>query len=117
MLVDKTKTAKTSATQNEHIKCCNTHPFRFKGYYFDSESGMYYCHTRYYVAEWCRWLNADHPSFLQPDSLQGMNLFVYCGNNPVMYKDPSGAIVISLLVGLAVSFAVGFISSTNAHVR
>ena len=92
-------------------------PFRFKGYYFDSESGMYYCHTRYYVPEWCRWLNADHPSFLQPESLQGLNLYTYCGNNPVMYKDPSGAIVISLLVGLAVSFAVGFISSTIAHVR
>ena len=43
---------------------------------------MYYCHTRYYVPEWCRWLNADHPSFLQPESLQEMNLFVYCGNNP-----------------------------------
>ena len=90
MLVDKTKTAKTSATQNEHIKCCNTHPFRYKGYYFDSESGMYYCHTRYYVPEWCRWLNADHPSFLQPESLQGMNLFAYCGNNPVMCLDKYG---------------------------
>ena len=65
-------------------------PFRFKGYYFDSESGMYYCHTRYYVPEWCRWLNADHPSFLQPESLQRMNLFVYCGNNPVIGFDPAG---------------------------
>ena len=102
----------TSTVLQDTAGLANINPFRFKGYYFDSESGMYYCHTRYYVPEWCRWLNADHPFFLQPDSLQGMNLFAYCGNNPVMYTDPSGAIVISLLVGLAVSFAVGFISST-----
>ena len=107
----------TSTVLHDTAGLAIINPFRFKGYYFDSESGMYYCHTRYYVPEWCRWLNADHPSFLQPESLQGMNLFAYCGNNPVMYKDPSGAIVISLLVGLAVSFAVGFISSTIAHVR
>ena len=45
---------------------------------------------RYYVPEWCRWLNADHPSFLQPESLQEMNLYAYCGNNPVVYTDESG---------------------------
>ena len=83
-------------------------PFRYKGYYFDSESGMYYCHTRYYVPEWCRWLNADHPSFLQPDSLQEMNLFAYCGNNPVMYTDPTGKFVLtSFLVGLGIAVAIG----------
>ena len=85
-------------------------PFRFKGYYFDSESGMYYCHTRYYVPEWCRWLNADHPSFLQPESLQEMNLFVYCGNNPVMCSDGSGhfPILISVLIGLGIGLATEF---------
>ncbi len=31
-------------------------PFRYKGYYYDNESGMYYCNSRYYVPEWCRWL-------------------------------------------------------------
>ena len=51
---------------------------------------MYYCHTRYYVPEWCRWLNADHPSFLQPDSLQGLNLYTYCGNNPIRRVDSKG---------------------------
>lgn len=34
-------------------------PFKYKGYYYDQESGMYYCKSRYYVPEWCRWLNAD----------------------------------------------------------
>ena len=80
----------TSTVLQDTAGLANINPFRYKGYYFDSESGMYYCHTRYYVPEWCRWLNADHPSFLQPESLQGMNLFVYCGNNPVMHRDQNG---------------------------
>ena len=76
-------------------------PFRWKGYYFDQESGMYYCHTRYYVPEWCRWLNADHPSFLQADSLQGLNLFTYCKNNPVSFTDHSGNFVSAIFGGLS----------------
>lgn len=32
-------------------------PFRYKGYYYDEKSKMYYCKSRYYVPEWCRWLN------------------------------------------------------------
>lgn len=34
-------------------------PFLYKGYYFDKESGMFYCHTHYYVPDWCRWLCVD----------------------------------------------------------
>ena len=80
----------TSTVLHYTAGLASINPFRFKGYYFDNESGMYYCHTRYYVPEWCRWLNADHPSFLQPDSLQGLNLYTYCGNNPVMCLDKYG---------------------------
>ena len=65
-------------------------PFRYKGYYYDQESGMYYCNSRYYVPEWCRWLTPDSPSFLQPESLNGMNLFAYCGNDPVNNIDSNG---------------------------
>ena len=100
----------TSTVLQDTAGLANINPFRFKGYYFDSESGMYYCHTRYYVPEWCRWLNADHPSFLQPESLQRMNLFVYCGNNPVMCSDGSGhfPILISVLIGLGIGLATEF---------
>ena len=65
-------------------------PFLYKGYYFDKESGMFYCHTRYYVPEWCRWLNADNIAYIRPDNAQQMNLFAYCGNNPISFWDPEG---------------------------
>ena len=55
---------------------------RYKGYYFDEKTGFYYCKSRYYVPEWCRWLNADLPEFLQPESINTLNLFAYCGNGP-----------------------------------
>ncbi len=51
---------------------------------------MYYCQTRYYVPQWSRWLSADSPKYLDVDSPEGINLFAYCGNNPLMNMDPSG---------------------------
>ena len=57
-------------------------PFRWKGYYYDYETGMYYCNGRYYVPTWCRWLNGDASS-LDLFNINGLNLFSYCENNPV----------------------------------
>ena len=59
---------------------------RYKGYYFDEETGFYYCKSRYYVPDWCRWLNADSPAYLKLYSATGNNLFAYCSNDPVNYK-------------------------------
>ncbi len=64
----------------------NINPIRYKGYYYDKESNMYYCQSRYYVPEWCRWLNADSIGCLEINRLDGLNLFAYCGNDPVNYK-------------------------------
>ena len=79
-------------------------PFRYKGYYYDTESQMYYCNTRYYVPEWCRWLTPDSPSYLQPETIDGMNLFTYCGNDPIVNKDITGhAFISALLVGIGIA--------------
>lgn len=82
-------------------------PFRYKGYYYDNESGMYYCNSRYYVPEWCRWLTPDSPSFLQPESLNGMNLFAYCGNDPVNRIDPNGNFPFLIAAILVASTVIG----------
>ena len=64
--------------------------FRYKGYYLDSETGFFYCKSRFYLPEWCRWLNADDASALHLSNGNKMNLFAYCKNNPVMYVDSNG---------------------------
>ena len=74
-------------------------PFRYRGYYYDTESCFYYLNSRYYDAKVGRYLNADgYVSTGQ--GILGNNMFAYCGNNPVNNCDPSGQFFISaLLVG------------------
>ena len=57
-------------------------PFRYRGYAYDEETGLYYLRSRYYRAEWCRFLNADV-------LIEG-NLYDYCLNNPIMQNDLMG---------------------------
>lgn len=64
-------------------------PLRYRGYYYDTETGLYYLQSRYYDPETCRFINADS-LLVAGDYLQGTNMFAYCLNNPVMYVDPSG---------------------------
>ena len=68
----------------------NLNPFRYKGYYYDNESGMYYCKSRYYVAYWLLWLNMDRIEYLDNTNIGNINLFSYCNNNPVMMIDDKG---------------------------
>ena len=65
-------------------------PFRYKGYYYDNESGMYYCNSRYYNPQWGRFLNSDSIEYLDPESINGLNLYAYCGNDPINRFDPTG---------------------------
>ncbi len=64
--------------------------YLFKGYVYDQETGLYYCHTRYYNPKVGRWISIDDVSYLDPESIGGMNLYAYCGNNPVMRVDYYG---------------------------
>ena len=64
-------------------------PFRYRGYYYDTETGLYYLQSRYYNPEWGRFLNAD--DYVNPNGdLLGFNMFAYCGNNPVNRNDDGG---------------------------
>lgn len=67
-------------------------PFRYRGYYYDVESGLYYLNSRYYDPQTGRFINADAPEILDGgnDHLLENNLFAYCFNDPVNRFDDSG---------------------------
>ena len=82
-------------------------PLRYRGYYYDSETGFYYLQSRYYSPDLMRFISQDDPvlSNLQGEPL-GSNLYVYCNNEPVRHKDPTGHIVLVddlAILGIAVT--------------
>ena len=85
---------------------------RYRGYYYDTETKLYHLNARYYNPEWRRFISPDDTSYLDPECVNGLNLYAYCYNDPVNYADPSGNFVISAwIVGIVVGFGVGFASS------
>ena len=64
-------------------------PLRYRGYYYDGETGFYYLRSRYYDSEVGRFLNADGYVSTGQDIL-GTNMYAYCGNNPVSREDSTG---------------------------
>ena len=68
----------------------NINPIRYRGYYFDVETNLYYLNSRYYDPEVGCFISLDAVDYLAPDSIHGLNLFAYCFNNPIIYSDPSG---------------------------
>ena len=91
----------------------NINPFRYKSYYYDSETKLYYLISRYYDPETGRFISPDHMGYMaeQMDRLNGCNLYAYCLNNPVMYSDQEGTFILFALIGAIVGFAVSFASS------
>ena len=64
-------------------------PYKYRGYYYDSEIGLYYLKTRYYDPNVGRFINAD--GYISTgQGLIGYNMYAYCNNNPIMYVDPQG---------------------------
>ncbi len=67
-------------------------PFRYRSYYYDFETRLYYLNSRYYDPELGRFINADSLSILEntKDVINGLNLYAYCINNPVNTSDDDG---------------------------
>ena len=68
----------------------NINPFRYRGYYYDTETKLYFLKTRYYDPEIGRFMTIDGVEYLDPETINGLNLYAYCGNNPVMRVDENG---------------------------
>ena len=65
-------------------------PFRYRGYYYDVETGFYYLNARYYDPEIRRFISADDLIASAGTSVQGHNLYTYCFNDPVNMVDSTG---------------------------
>ena len=84
-------------------------PFRYRGYYFDEDMKLYYLQSRYYDPETGRFINADDVSYLDPETIHGLNLYAYCLNNPVMDVDPTGCFPWGILALIGVVVVLGIL--------
>ena len=92
-------------------------PFRYRGYYYDTDLGMYYLQSRYYDARICRFISPDDTSVIAatPMAVTDKNLYAYCDNNPVMRVDYSGEwwvfanAIIGAVVGMATKIACNIV--------
>ena len=82
---DKDGKKNTSTSFIGHIN-----PLRYRGYYYDRETRLYYLQSRYYDFSNCRFINADAYATTNAGSFLSCNMFAYCGNNPVNRADQSG---------------------------
>jgi len=64
-------------------------PFRYRGYIYDEETGLYYLRSRYYNPEWCRFINAD-VCLGERGTLLSHNVFAYCCDAPIDNADKAG---------------------------
>ena len=104
IVLDENGKEDTSLTSIGHLN-----PFRYRGYYFDEESGLYYLNSRYYDPETGRFISPDVLSILDETKgqINGLNLYMYCKNNPIMFYDPNGNAFLSIVLGMVIGFAIG----------
>ena len=94
----------------------NANPIRYRGYYYDEDTNLYYLNSRYYSPEFRRFISPDDTNYLDSESVNGLNLYCYCYNDPVNYCDPSGHLafwiitaLIGAVVGVGITAAVDYI--------
>ena len=80
----------TIVLDDDATDIANLNPFRYRSYYYDIETNLYFLKTRYYDPKIGRFITIDDISYLAPDTINGLNLYAYCLNNPIIYHDQSG---------------------------
>ena len=81
-------------------------PLRYRGYYYNNETGYYYLQSRYYDSNICRFINADIPEIakISKSISSGLNIFAYCNNEPINTSDPTGHFTIKISRKMVGSF-------------
>ena len=94
----------------------NNNPIRYRGYYYDVDTGLYYLNSRYYTPEWRRFISPDDTGYLDPETPNGLNLYCYCNNDPVNYADPSGNAALTIGTLLLIGFVSGAVIGSASSV-
>ncbi len=108
----------TSDTTKYDVATAN--PIRYRGYYYDADTNLYYLNARYYSPELRRFISPDDTAYLDPETPNGLNLYCYCNNDPVNYADPSGrsAVMVTIaIIGISalIGTTIGAVSSGLAY--
>jgi RHS repeat-associated protein len=88
-------------------------PYRYRGYRYDNESGLYYLQSRYYDPSIKRFISADDGIDLGAELL-GYNMFQFCANNPVNYADPTGEFIITTTTLIVGGIIIGSLAGGTA---
>ncbi len=81
--------ALVNITDNSNINLGTINPFRYRSYYYDTETQLYYLNSRYYNPQIGRFINADGIILANQDIISG-NIFQYVSNNPIINSDKTG---------------------------
>ena len=107
-----------SSTTNNVL--ANVNPIRYRSYYYDKDTGLYFLNARYYNPQWRRFISPDDSAYLDPETPNGLNLYTYCYNDPVNYCDPSGHVIefwlaAGLFLGAAGLVAGGIYAGASSY--
>ena len=117
----------TIITNTDNIAEIN--PIRYRGYYYDEDMHLYYLKSRYYDPELGRFMTIDDISYIDTETINGLNLYAYCGNNPVMRVDENGTawwhwvvavvivVVITAITAGAAAAVAGALGATAATIQ
>ena len=92
-------------------------PLRYRGYFYDTETGLYYLQSRYYDPEVSRFINPDAYATTDVDGVLSANMFAYCENNPIRNTDSTGTIGADTLIRAATGAVTSLISGLAAGDR
>ena len=94
----------------------SANPLRYRGYYYDTETGFYYLQSRYYDPATRRFINADVYNSTDSSDAVSCNMFAYCGNNPTSRSDETGDFW-NFIVGAVVGAVVNAVSTAVDAVK
>ena len=72
-----------NCTYSYNTDLANSNPIRYRSYYYDEDTGLYYLNARYYDPQWRRFISPDDTAYLDINNVNGLNLYCYAKNNPI----------------------------------